>query len=159
MGKFTIIIIIFYILYYAGNIIYDLFLKNETVVKNEETEEFSLMEFSEEHKDDVKDIGIEDVENLNMPNSFTKRELSPSPIEESEERQDMDYWREKFESEQNIDSFHQNNEVIPSSGNEETHSIPNKTNKDKWHQLLNLAETSVQLISNNNGHKIYQSMM
>lgn len=159
MTKFAAIVLALYFLYYAGNMIYDLFLKKDFTVKNEATEEFSLMEFSEEYKDDVKDIGIEDVENLNMPNSFTKRELAPSPIEESEEREDIDYWREKFESEQNIDSFHQNNEVIPSSGNEETHSIPNKTNKDKWHQLLNLAETSVQLISNNDGYKIYQSMM
>ena len=159
MTKFAAIVIALYFLYYAGNMIYDLFLKKDFTVKNEETDEFSLMEFSEEYRDDVKDIGIEDVENLNMPNSFTKRELAPFPIEESEERQDMDYWREKFESEQNIDSFHQNNEVIPSSSNEKMDSTPNKTNKDKWHQLLNLAETSVQLISNNDGHKIYQSMM
>ena len=159
MTKFAAIVLALYFLYYAGNIIYDLFLKKNFTVKNEETEEFSLMEFSEEYKDDVKDIGIEDVENLNMPNSFTKRELQPSPIEESEEREDIDYWREKFESEQNIDSFHQNNAVIPSSSNEETNSIPNKTSKNQWHQLLNLAETSVQLISNNDGHKIYQSML
>ncbi|MGA9212960.1 hypothetical protein [Kaistella sp.] len=159
MTKFAAIVIAIYFLYYVGNVIYDLFLKKEITVKNEETEEFSLMEFSEEYEDDVKDIGIEDVENLNMPNSFTKRELQPSPIEESEEREDIDYWREKFEFEQNIDSFHQNNEVILSSSSEETHSTPNKTSKDKWCQLLNLAETSVQLVSNNDGYKIYQSMM
>lgn len=159
MTKFATIVLVLYFLYYAGNMIYDLFLKKDFTIKNEEIEEFSLMESSEEFKDDVKDIGIEDVENLNMPNSFTKRELLPSPIEESEERQDMDYWREKFESEQNIDSFHQNAEDIQSSSNEETNSSLSKANKNKWHQMLNLAETSVQLISNNDGYKIYQSMM
>ncbi|MDN3607243.1 hypothetical protein [Kaistella yonginensis] len=153
MGKFAIIIITIYILYYAGIVIYDLFLKKETVVK-EESEEFSLTEFAENNRDEVKDIGIEDVENLNTPNSFNKRELEPSITDESEERQDLESWREKFESEQNIDSFHQNDDGIqgPSDG-------LSKANKNKWYQMLNLAETSVQLISSNDGYKIYQSMM
>lgn len=159
MEKFAIIIITLYILYYAGNILYDLFLKKETVVKDEESEEFSLTEFAENNSDGVKDIGIEDVENLNTPNSFNKRELEPSITDESEERQDLESWREKFESEQNIDSFHQNTEEIQSPNNEETNSSLSKANKNKWHQMLNLAETSVQLISNNDGYKIYQSMM
>ena len=159
MGKFAIIIITIYILYYAGNIIYDLFLKNGTVVKDQESQEFSLTEFAENNSDEMRGIGIEDVENLNTPNSFNKRELEPSITDESEERQDLEYWREKFESEQNIDSFHQNTEEIQSPSIEESNSSLSKANKNKWHQMLNLAETSVQLISSNDGYKIYQSMM
>ena len=104
MTKFLIILIALYILYYIGNIVYDLFIKKESTLVTEESDVFSLAEFEEQNRDDVTTVGIEDVENLNTPKSFTKREF-PSSHDLSEDREDIEVWRQRFESEQNIDSF------------------------------------------------------
>ena len=104
MTKFLIILLALYILYYIGNIVYDLFIKKESALVTEESDVFSLAEFEEQNRDDVTTVGIEDVENLNTPKSFTKREFSVSN-DLSEDREDIEVWRQRFESEQNIDSF------------------------------------------------------
>ena len=70
----------------------------------EESDVFSLAEFEEQNRDDVTTVGIEDVENLNTPKSFNKREF-PVSNDLSEDREDIEVWRQRFESEQNIDSF------------------------------------------------------
>ena len=96
----------------------------------------------------------------------------------SEEREDIEVWRQRFESEQNIDSFDSrtlesigddNNldEVIGAERNEtdlrdeadsEVNQNLRKLNNDRWYQMLNDAETTVQMISNANGHKVYQAV-
>ena len=176
MTKFLIILIALYFLYYIGNIVYDLFVKKESTLVTEEIDVFSLVEFEEQNRDAVTTVGIEDVENLNTPKSFNKKEF-PVDIEISEEREDIEVWRQRFESEQNIDSFDSgiletvgddNNldEVIGTERSEadlrdEADSIANqnlrKINNDRWYQMLNDAETTVQMISNMNGHKVYQA--
>ena len=176
MTKFLIILIALYILYYIGNIVYDLFIKKESTLVTEESDVFSLAEFEEQNRDAVTTVGIEDVENLNTPKSFNKKEFQID-TEISEEREDIEVWRQRFESEQNIDSFDSgtlgsvgddNNldEVMGAERNEadlrdEADSIANqnlrKINNDRWYQMLNDAETTVQMISNTNGHKVYQA--
>ena len=94
-----------------------------------------------------------------------------------EENPDLDELRRRFESEQDLDGFDnddepvknttENTEVVQSKNNEnyqnqiqeEQASSIQKSNRNKWHQLLNLAETSVQMISHNDGYKIYHSIM
>ena len=175
MTKFLIILLALYFLYYIGNIVYDLFLKKESTVATEEIDVFSL-DFEEQNRVAITTVGIEDVENLNTPKSFNKKEFQIDP-EMSEEREDIEVWRQRFESEQNIDSFDSgiletvgddNNldEVIGTERSEadlrdEADSIANqnlrKINNDRWYQMLNDAETTVQMISNMNGHKVYQA--
>ena len=104
MTKFLIILIAIYVLYYIGNIVYDLFIKKGSTLITEESDFFSLAEFEEQNRDDVTTVGIEDVENLNTPKSFNKREF-PVNNDLSENREDIEVWRQRFESEQNIDSF------------------------------------------------------
>ena len=104
MTKFLIILIALYVLYYIGNIVYDLFIKKGSTLITEESDFFSLAEFEEQNRDDVTTVGIEDVENLNTPKSFNKREF-PVNNDLSENREDIEVWRQRFESEQNIDSF------------------------------------------------------
>lgn len=166
-----------YLVYYAGNILYDLFLKKGKEVYKEETEEFSLSEISEQYENITKNVRIEDVENLNTPKSFNKYLFHPDPIEGKEERQDLKYLREQFESEQDIDNF-QNDEKIEEEQPIISETLPNHkeetiqdqnvsensstetlNNRNKFRDLLNLAETSVQLISSIDGYKIYQSTM
>lgn len=183
MTKFIIILLALYALYYVGNIFYDLFLKKESAVNSED---FYQLDFEELNKTEVTTIGIEDVENLNTPKSFTQREF---PIETtlSEERQNMDHWRERFESEQNIDSFEDekmieppedkiveerelkfeekldsviiDDERIQNQQNEAVNLAIKKLNSDRWKKMLNLAETNVQLIKNINGHKVYNTSL
>ena len=175
MTKFLIILLALYFLYYLGNIVYDLFLKKESTVATEEIDVFSL-DFEEQNRVAITTVGIEDVENLNTPKSFNKKEFQID-TEISEEREDIEVWRQRFESEQNIDSFDSgiletvgddNNldEVIGTERSEadlrdEADSIANqnlrKINNDRWYQMLNDAETTVQMISNTNGHKVYQA--
>ena len=178
MTKFLIILLALYILYYVGNIIYDLFLKKKSTLITEESDIFSLAEFEEQNRDDVTIVGIEDVENLNTPKSFNRKEF-PVKEELSEEREDIEIWRKRFESEQNIDSFNSGlvDEQVLVNGSvitiEEEIGVENfskesakninpshqKVDNGQWYKMLNDAETIVQMISNNNGHKVYQTVM
>ncbi len=105
MIKISLTILAVYLMYYAGNIVYDLFLKKEKESYKQETEEFSLSEISEQYEDRTATIGIEDVENLNTPKSFNKNPIHSDIIEVNEERQDLEYLRKQFESEQDLDEF------------------------------------------------------
>ena len=176
MTKIIITILAIYLFYYAGNIIYDLYFKKDNSEKKEEIEEFSLNEFAENNNDKVQDIRIDDVENINVPSSFNSKELSIIKQEQDESR-DLSYFRKKFESEEDIDAFYlddknteehieQNElsavsteETVPQEKPAETTQELPKTYHEKFFHILNLAETSVQLISNKEGHKVYHSMI
>ena len=178
MLKYSFILLAVYFLYYAGNIVYDLFLKKEKTLHTDATEEFSLADFAQSESLPPSSIGIEDVENIRTPKSFLKSEIQVSQVQNTfEENPDLDELRRRFESEQDLDGFEQleepikntteNTEAIQSKNNEnhqnqiqeEQASSIQKSNRNKWHQLLNLAETSVQMISHNDGYKTYQSIM
>lgn len=175
MNKFIIIVIALYLLYYLGNIVFDVFLKKENAITNEESEEFSLADISENIETKITEIGIEDVENLNTPKSFTKSESQISEeISESEQEVDIETLRKKFEAEEDIENFGENDEQsfqkeVETSENKKTSNENIQENiaeqnpiskiKNHWKNLLNLAETSVQMFANNDGSRIYQSVM
>ncbi len=156
MGKILIIIGIIYFLYYAGMIIYDLFIKKEVVVNPDETQVFSIGDYAEENKEEMKAVGIEDVENINTPKSFTKKE-KPKDDKTDEESPDIDELRKKFEAEENIDFEISNEEEIQKEETIES-KLPNRKDdkKTNFHELLNLAETQVQVVASQDGRKIYQ---
>ena len=178
MLKYSFILLAVYFLYYAGNVVYDLFLKKEKTVHTDDTEEFSLADFAQSESLPPSSVGIEDVENIRTPKSFLKSEIPTAQAQNTfEENPDLEELRRRFESEQDLDGFDdvekpiknvtENTESIQSKNNEnhqnqiqeEQASSIQKSNKNKWHQLLNLAETSVQMISHNDGYKIYHSIM
>lgn len=157
MGKILIIIGIIYFLYYAGMIIYDLFIKKEVVVNPDDTQVFSVGDYAEENREELKAVGIEDVENINTPKSFIKKEISRID-ETTEESLDIDELRKKFEAEENIDFEISREEDIQKE--ETIESVPQNgkddTKKTNFHELLNLAETQVQVVASQDGRKIYQ---
>ena len=178
MLKYSFILLAVYFLYYAGNVVYDLFLKKEKTVHTDDTEEFSLADFAQSESLPPSSVGIEDVENIRTPKSFLKSEIPIAQAQNTfEENPDLEELRIRFESEQDLDGFDndeeavksttENTEVIQSKNNEnyqnhiqeEPASSIQKSNRNKWYQLLNLAETSVQMISHNDGYKTYQSIM
>ncbi len=197
MIKISLCILAVYLLYYAGNIAYDLFLKKEKETDKEETEEFSLSEISEQYEDSTRNIGIEDVENLNTPKSFNKNQIHSDFSEGKDERQDLEYLRQLFESEQDLDepnnpskkdyAENENQSYSEKTESSEVHldlsettlteqesqqpieefqqnrisdKKDEKTSKtNDWKKMLNLSETMVQLVANENGYKTYQSIM
>ncbi|MGI9580105.1 hypothetical protein ACR1PO_02725 [Chryseobacterium sp. RRHN12] len=122
MIKIFLTILAVYLLYYAGNIVYDLFLKKDAALKENEAEEYALTEFTEQNKNEIKSVSIDDVEHLNTPNSFNTKELFSSNGEEPDDPHDLENWRKKFESEQDIDAF----ETVPEIGG---YSTANETSK------------------------------
>ena len=56
MIKFSLLLLTAYVLYYAGNIIYDLFLKKEVTTHHEESEVFSLSDFTNEKENPKQSI-------------------------------------------------------------------------------------------------------
>ncbi len=170
MIKISLCILAVYLLYYSGNILYDLFLKKEKEVRTDEMEEFSLSEISEQYEAAAINMEIEDVENLSTPKSFNKNRIH-SDFGGKDERQDLEHLRKQYEAEQDLEpqmeDKTENTEYLASKdeidiqleSSKDLVSSIQKSNKDKWHQLLNLAETSVQLIANQDGCKIYQSTM
>ena len=178
MLKYSFILLAVYFLYYAGNVVYDLFLKKEKTVHTDDTEEFSLADFAQSESLPPSSVGIEDVENIRTPKSFLKTEIPTAQVQNTfEENPDLEELRRRFESEQDLDGFDdvekpiknvtENTESIQSKNNEnhqnqiqeEQGLSIQKSNRNKWYQLLNLAETSVQMISHNDGYKIYHSIM
>ena len=156
MGKFLIIIGIIYFLYYAGMIIYDLFIKKEVVVNPDDTQVFSVGDYAEENREELKAVEIEDVENINTPKSYIKKEVSRVD-ETTEEAPDIDELRKKFEAEENIDFETSREEDIQKE--EIIESVPQNgkdVKKTNFHELLNLAETQVQVVASQDGRKIYQ---
>jgi hypothetical protein len=103
MGKVLILIGILYLLYYAGNVVYDLFIKTPAIVRNEnEGEVISLGSITDETSADITNVSEEEVENLNMPDSYIladEEELFSDNNDESGLNQI------RFEEEQAIDNY------------------------------------------------------
>lgn len=177
MLKYSFILIGIYFLYYAGNIVYDLFLKKEKTVATDESEEFSLVSFARTENPPESRIQIEDVENIRAPKSFLKSELHPlQNSTTAQEQPDLEELRKRFEAEEDIDellpkqiesveinhegnltdnTIQSQNIVIESA---ETSKIKTKDDKKKiWKDLFNLSETSVVLVANYEGQKVYHS--
>ena len=98
MIKYSLILLAVYFLYYAGNIVYDLFLKKEKTVQTDSVEEFSLADFAQSENIPPSSVRIEDVENIRTPKSFLKSELPlSSPNQRSfEENPDLEELRRRF---------------------------------------------------------------
>jgi hypothetical protein len=169
MIKICISILAVYLLYYAANIVYDLFLKKEASVEQDGSEEYALSARAETYTNEVKEVSIDDVEHLNTPNSFHRKELFPEEGEDGpDESRNLDYYRMKFESEQAIDDFEADFKITEEKGEyapkENAQSQLKKEDvalelKQQFNQFLSLAETHVQVFSERDGFKVYHSMI
>ncbi|SIT96859.1 hypothetical protein SAMN05660493_01554 [Epilithonimonas bovis DSM 19482] len=151
MIKFTLTLLAVYILYYGGNILYDLFIKKEKVIVADEGETFSLEDIAAKDSEPISNVGIEDVENINMPNQFQKNEWSNNNDEDSSHVQDIEELRKRFEAEQEIDDI--------SSTKNKIETPPVAKKKSEWKEFLGKAETNVRLVANYEGHKVFHSLI
>lgn len=172
MIKYSLILLGVYFLYYAGNIVYDLFLKKDKVLQTGAVEEFSLGDFAEKNTGSPNQIGIEDVESINTPKSFTKSNLH-SVSNAYEENIDIDDLRQRFEEEQDLDYSYANEDEKRES---DTSSIVQESTienisqpiiqkeqpsakKMQWENIMQFATTSVQMVANYEGQKVYHSII
>lgn len=146
MGKFIGILLVIYLVYYAIVILLDL--KQKEKGKDDEKEVFTIVDVEDENNT-IKNIDIEDVENMKIPSELENEEkiLTNKSIEEL-----------KRHHEEEI-AIEENNILV----NEE--KIQNNPHSDKeerqnrFKKMMELAETSVQLVANIDGQKVYQSIL
>lgn len=158
MTKYFLILLLFYFLYYAGNIAYDLFLKKEKKQQTETTQEYSFADFANSEYQSPFRIEIEDVENMKPPNSFYQNDFLSKENEE-EANLGIEDWRKKFEDEQEMIEI----SFIPKKFEKDESLKPKnevlKSKKMEWESLLKLSETTVQMVANYEGQKVYQSII
>lgn len=113
-GKLIGIIVVLYVLYYAGNIIYDLFLKKEKVVEGDD----DLEEFHGEVRpvqSEVVQVSQDEVEEMNMPSSY-QNNVSVSALDDNQQEQEQEWSEEmlqettndlqkRYEEEQRLNNF------------------------------------------------------
>ncbi len=175
MLKYSLILLGVNFLYYAGNIVYDLFLKKEKTIQTDVAEEYSLGDFALEENEEPTLIRIEDVENLKTPKSFLKSE--PIPVQRQnnfEDNPSLEELRKRFEAEEDLDEtspkqpetkHHENAlpnseisnkpEIIEPIVSKKKNDAQNK--KDQWKEFVSLSETNVILVDNIEGQKVYHS--
>lgn len=96
MGNIVLIILGIYFVYYSANIVYDLFLKKETVIADTDTSlTFSIAAEADAMQEEVQNSDYEEMENVTMPSYMQKIRKTDDEISE----EDM---RSMFEEEQNM---------------------------------------------------------
>lgn len=153
MGKIFIIIGVVYFLYYAANIIYDLFIKKDKKVEDDLSEEFTI---GESNDIESRNVIIDDVENVNTPSSFSSDQLNQEISNDIITQEDNDIWRKKFEEEENMDKY-----LTGKRGEPIDNTISSNKPTDNsinWQNMLNMAETKVQMVSNLDGYKVYKTV-
>lgn len=168
MIKGVLILLGVYILYYGANIVYDLFLKKQKTTETDIAEEFSLEEVAEQ-QNAISKVNIEDVENVKMPDSFVTNGLHTEGQMIESARPDLEDLRNRFEAEQDMDEEIREAPIFQEAENHTQEEIEEpmtddtvptqkeqpEPKKNDWQKMLELSETSVQLVANYEGQKVY----
>ncbi|AZI20610.1 hypothetical protein [Chryseobacterium taklimakanense] len=176
MTKFTLAVLTLYILYYSGNIFYDLYFKKTPEKNKPDAEElFSLSDMADKDQPEITQVGIEDVETLNTPSSFTSNYSEAESLDNSENLTDLEALRRKFELEEalleedfsKLDKINTSENVpqpeIIEERAEQPKPVPpvhdyDEERERKFREMLNLAETTVQVLDID-GIRTYQSSL
>lgn len=177
MGKITIIILAIYLLYYAGNIIYDLFIKKEIIKEEKDSNEFSLEIETEDYQ--PTKVFQEEVESLSTPASYEYRESFTDEFETDYDESELKDLKDKYLKELQIEGFEdKQNESgkIPEEASEQEpekeiiEELEVQIQKEKQQEdekrrfrknmiaLLEEAETNVEVTLSVDGRKIYKSL-
>lgn len=148
MGKVFGIIAVMYILYYAGNIIYDLFIKKDNTVASDQSEDFAIGDIP----DDLQNVVIDDVENIRTPTSFNIISNNDD-MEENDTKPDEASWTKKYEEENRMNSI--SNQTSANLGLKEIKENEN----DAWEKMMLKASTSVSVVKDDEGNFIYKSTL
>lgn len=175
MTKFTLAVLALYILYYSGNIVYDLYFKKSPEKNKADAEElFSVSDLAEKDQPEITQVGIEDAEPLNTPSSFTPHYFEKEPDTDSQNLTDLEELRRKFEQEESLEDedFRKLEDLLNAENLAESEIINEETvqpdapiiqnvdadREKKFREMLTLAETTVQVLDID-GIRIYQSSL
>lgn len=166
MNQIFLYITLAYLLYYTFHITRDLFFRKKVVSTHHE-EIISFEEFQTEDNF-IENVSIEDVETLNVPDAYQKQ-AKQYFNENASAEVDIESLREKFENEEYIDDFAIQNAVQQDQQNHpepEPKSQPIMTqetlvqkNQKRFYEMMQQAETRIQLIANYDGQKVYHSTL
>lgn len=137
MGKFVLIVIAVYVLYYTGMIIYDLFIKKDPVKEDDSVEtELAFQDLSEEIEENVKSVNIDDVEEINAPSSFNSEEFvsnfDDTSFDEQSNEESLKRLEAKYRVETELQDRNDENKNISenSSDEEKVEETPINSNSD-----------------------------
>lgn len=177
MLKYSLILLTVYILYYTGIVVYDLFLKKEKSVLSDVWEEFLLNDSGPEERQQPRAVGIEDVENLRPPNSFLSTEIYPTAHQNFLEPDGhLEELRTRFENEQDLEIItNEPKKRVRDRGQVQNYSSKHLHEKpadviikslqseagaeglNRWDRIVSLSESSIVLVANYDGHKVFHS--
>lgn len=175
IGKFIGYIIGIYLIYYIGNIVYDLFLAKEKLLKDDDEGETINMEEFANSDETIKNIKVEDVENVTLPNSYDadENEIYSEPTSTEDYEKNI---QKNFEEEETIEALEKemlaktNEDLDKTSKALKTVLEKSKVNvisesreftkndllnPEDWTNMMNEAGTKVILTSDKKGHKAY----
>lgn len=146
-------IFIVYLLYYSGNIIYDLFLKKHPLLEiDAASETFTLDSDIIANEEPTTSVEIDDVENLVTPSSFNSFHADVEEESAIPTDYDLALLRDKFESGELLDSDFTSDRLDAAQTN-----IEEDTTLDIQH-ILNEAESMVKVVDNLDGYKVYTNI-
>lgn len=179
IGQFIGYIIGAYVLYYIGNIIYDLFLAKQKVPKGDDDGEIiSLGDMVSPERTTISNVSIEDVENVNMPESYevdenqlysenATNEQYAISIQKNYEEEESAQWYEQKEMESQKNDLNKAakslQDIVKASAqsiiSEKKEFIKNgfTSSAEHFESLISQAQMQVIMTSNNDGHKTYKS--
>lgn len=154
MTNFVLITLALYILYYAGNIVYDLFIaKEKKLVTEEDKEEFSLENLADADDVNVTQVDLDSVEEITSSNSIEIDENEIFNNDEEIEENVISVYNPNNSSEiEENKTFFEN---VPTVENTKEHI--REVQRKRFRDILNQAETNVQVVLNAEGEKMYRS--
>ena len=163
--RFFIIIFFVYVIYYLAMLIYDVYLRKEkSVLDEEDKQEFSLAEMAD---NTITNVDFDEVEQMTTSSKIEVNEndifSSATDSENTDEpsSENLEALKRKFEEEEHLDDNGADNE----GGQTEVFTPINKEeilkrDNERFKNLLSLAETNVQVIFNeseNGGYKTFKA--
>ncbi|MCO7354026.1 hypothetical protein [Riemerella anatipestifer] len=162
MGKFVLVVLIIYILYYTGNIIYDLYIKKEKV---EEVEEEVVTIEGIDTEENVANVEIDDIEEMATPKGFTNEEEyniregeQENEFDEGEKERNILELEKKHKEESQLDSITKGQEVAEKKVEEQPKlktDFKRTPTPEEFRKIINDAESNVYIASEKEGHICY----
>ncbi|MDO4881145.1 MAG: hypothetical protein Q3983_07680 [Capnocytophaga sp.] len=153
MGTFIQIVILAYLLYYSGNILYDIFIrKPKKPIDEQDKEEFSLGEIV---KPKVVNVELDDVEQMNTNSTMEIEEEELFGNSSGENDTNLDALKEKFEQEEQLTTNAKNTSIPTSSKIKMNEDEVKEKNKQKIQEMMRQAQTQVQVVGMIDDEKIY----
>lgn len=179
IGKLIGYIIGAYVLYYAANVIYDLYLAKEKKPKEDDDGEVINLGNLVTHNndDDVANVYVEEVEIVSVPDSYNGEESVVDYQEENLKTYDTSL-QNAYEEEESfafieakqMEEANEDLNKASKSIKEVLHACTQSIISEKkelvktgselltdWNELMQSAQTKIAMVSNNNGHKVFKS--